>query len=153
MVERPSLVNDIIAKLKSGSNRVGVVGVRTRDIVSIRGMGGLGKTVLAQAVAWVQAEQRHVIWLDFGQNPDCLTLLNILIQELGGAVTYSNESDAQSWLRENTIDKDCFLVLDDVWNIKHASLFDFLSGSCQLLITTRDADVVRSIKDLISLYE
>ncbi|XP_046863829.1 uncharacterized WD repeat-containing protein alr2800-like isoform X2 [Xenia sp. Carnegie-2017] len=152
MVQRPLVVNDIIKKLKSKSNKVGLVGVRRRDILSIRGMGGLGKTVLAQAVAWNQSKQHHVIWLDIGQNPDCLSLLNILIQELGGAVTYSNESDAQSWLRENTIDKDCFLVLDDVWNIKHASLFDCLSESCQLLITTRDADVVRSVKG-IEIYE
>ncbi|XP_046844973.1 uncharacterized protein LOC124438807 isoform X2 [Xenia sp. Carnegie-2017] len=152
MVERPLLVKDIIKKLKSKSNKVGLVGVRRRDVLSIRGMGGLGKTVLAQAVAWVQAEQRHVIWLDIGQNPDCLTLLNILIQELGGTVTYSNESDAQSWLRENTIDKDCLLVLDDVWNIKHASWFDCLSGKCQLLITTRDADVVCGLKG-IEIYE
>ncbi|XP_046844013.1 uncharacterized WD repeat-containing protein alr2800-like isoform X2 [Xenia sp. Carnegie-2017] len=152
MVQRPSVVNDIIKKLKSKSNKVGLVGVRRRDILSIRGMGGLGKTVLAQAVAWNESKQHHVIWLDIGQNPDCLSLLNILIQELGGAATYSNESDAQSWLRENTIDKDCFLILDDVWNMKHASLFDCLSGSCQLLITTRDADVVRGLKG-IEIYE
>ena len=145
MVQRPSVVNDIIKKLKSKRNKVGLLG--------ICGMGGLGKTVLAQAVAWIQAEQRHVIWLDIGQNPDCLSLLNTLINELGGALTYSNEEDAQSWLRENTRDKDCLLVLDDVWKLKHASLFDCLSGRCQLLITTRDADVVCGLKGLISPYE
>ena len=50
------------------------------------------------------------------------------------------------------VNKDCLVVLDDVWSIEHASVFDYLSGKCQLLITTRDADIVRGLKGS-ALYE
>ena len=40
-------------------------------------------------------------------------------------------------------DKDCLVVLDDVWNVDDVAVFDYLSEKCQLLITTRDVNVVR----------
>ena len=40
-------------------------------------------------------------------------------------------------------DKDCLVVLDDVWSVDNVAVFDHLSGKCQLLVTTRDVDVVR----------
>ncbi|XP_028393317.1 apoptotic protease-activating factor 1-like isoform X2 [Dendronephthya gigantea] len=152
MVERPSEVNELLKLLDAGNNSVGVVGVRSGDVIGIRGMGGLGKTVLAQAIAWSAAITRQVVWLDIGQTPDCLALINVLVKALGGTASFSNIEDAQMWLRANTVSKDCLVVLDDVWNVEHASVFDFLSGKCQLLITTRDADVVRGLKSA-ALYE
>jgi hypothetical protein len=52
-----------------------------------------------------------------------------------------------SWLVSNVLqgDKDCLVVLDDVWSVDDAAVFDHLSGKCQLLITTRDANVVRGL--------
>ncbi len=39
-------------------------------------------------------------------------------------------------------DKDCLVVLDDVWNVDDLAVLDHLSGKCQLLITTRDVKIV-----------
>ena len=103
MVDRPSEVNDILTLLKAGNNRVGVVGVRSGDVIGIRGMGGLGKTVLAQAISWRVTVARQVIWLDIGQTPDCLALINTLVKALGGAVSFSDIPGAQAWVRENTV--------------------------------------------------
>ena len=152
MVERPSEVNEIIRLLTEGNSRVGVVrsrGSHSDDVVGIRGMGGLGKTVLALAVAWEASVFRQVIWLDIGETPDCLALINRLIQVLGGNVSFSDVRAAQSWVKSNTHDKDCLVVLDDVWSVNHVAVFDHLSGKCQLLITTRDVNVVRGSRGFV----
>ena len=56
-------------------------------------------------------------------------------------------ADMVSWLVSNVLqsDKDCLVVLDDVWSVDDAAVFDHLSGKCQLLITTRDVNVVRGL--------
>jgi disease resistance protein RPS2 len=46
-------------------------------------------------------------------------------------------------------DKDCLVVLDDVWSVNDVAVFDHLSGKCQLLITTRDAEVVRGSRGFV----
>ena len=102
-MERQTEVNDVLRLLSAGNNLVSVVGVRTGDVIGIRGMGGLGKTVLAQAIAWKVAMTRQVIWLDIGQTPDCLALINILVKALGGAMSFSEISSAQVWIRANTV--------------------------------------------------
>jgi Holliday junction resolvasome RuvABC ATP-dependent DNA helicase subunit len=101
MVERPSEVTEILELLKQG-NKVGVVGRHGGD-VGIRGMGGLGKTVLAQAVAWEVSKSRQVVWLDIGQTPDRLKLINTLVRVLGGDVSFSDIVAAESWLRKYTV--------------------------------------------------
>ena len=44
-------------------------------------------------------------------------------------------------------------MLDDVWSVDDAAAFDCLTGKCQFLITTRDADVVRGLRGSSDLYE
>ncbi|CAB3989556.1 WD repeat [Paramuricea clavata] len=149
MVERPSEVNEILGLLIPSNSKVGVVGNRSSDVFGIRGMGGLGKTVLALAVASAASDSRQVIWLDIGETPDCLALINILIKVIGGAVSFSDIHAAQAWIKANTSDKDCLVVLDDVWSVDDVAVFDHLSGKCQLLITTRDAKVVRGSKGFV----
>ena len=46
-------------------------------------------------------------------------------------------------------DKDCLVVLDDVWNANDVAVFDCLSEKCQLLITTRDVNVVRGSRGVV----
>lgn len=146
MISREPEMNAVLHLLNSGKNKVGVVGVRSRDVVGIRGMGGIGKTVLAQAVAWNMSSSRDVIWLDIGQTPDHLGLVNTLVKALGGSRSFSDLPTAQAWIRDNTVNKDTLVVLDDVWSVDDAYVFDYLEGKCQLLVTTRDADVVRGLK-------
>jgi Holliday junction resolvasome RuvABC ATP-dependent DNA helicase subunit len=111
MVERPSEVTEILELLKQG-NKVGVVGRHGGD-VGIRGMGGLGKTVLAQAVAWEVSKSRQVVWLDIGQTPDRLKLINTLVGVLGGDVSFSDIVAAKSWLQENTVCMVCYVFEND----------------------------------------
>ena len=105
-MKRSSEVNEILRLLTEGKSSVGVVGSRgglSGDVFGIRGMGGLGKTVLALAVAWEASVSRQVIWLDIGETPDCLALINILIKVLGGDVSFSDIHAAQGWIKANTV--------------------------------------------------
>ena len=114
MVERPSEVKEILGLLTEGNSRVGVVGNRrslSGDVVGIRGMGGLGKSTLALAVAWEASVSRQVIWLDIGETPDCLALINRLIQVLGGDVSFSDIRAAQSWIKSNTVCMHLLLLM------------------------------------------
>lgn len=104
MIKRPKKVEEIIHLLKTvEDSRMGDVAGQSISIVGIRGMGGLGKTILALDVAWTVSHTRQVIWLDVGQNPDCLTLVNTLIKTLGGTESFSNINTAQTWLRNNPV--------------------------------------------------
>ena len=104
MVQRPSKVNEVLDLLRTGNNRVGVVGRRSGGVIGIRGMVGVGKTILAQAVGWAAASHsRQVIWLDIGQKPNSLALINTLIKALGGTVSFSDIAAAQDWVEEYTV--------------------------------------------------
>ena len=114
MVKRPSEVKEILGLLREGNSRVGVVGnpgSHSGDVVGIRGMGGLGKSTLALAVAWEASVSRQVIWLDIGETPDFLALINRLIQVLGGDVSFSDIRAAQSWIKSNTVCIHLFLLM------------------------------------------
>ena len=101
----------LVKLLTQRNNRVGAVGRCSGDVIGMRGMGGLGKTVLALAIAWAASRSRQVIWLDISQNPNCLALINILIKALGGTVSFSDIPTAQDWLKENTVFVDFVYVI------------------------------------------
>ena len=106
MLERPSEVNEILRLLMEENSSVCVVGSRgscSGDVFGTRGMGGLGKTTLALAVAWEALKVRQVIWLDIGGSPDHLRLINILVKNLGGDISFSDIRAAQSWVKVNTV--------------------------------------------------
>ncbi|XP_032223290.2 apoptotic protease-activating factor 1 [Nematostella vectensis] len=155
-VDRQSDIEDVKKLLRSGDASVGVVDSRTKSrtsneksqqIVGIRGMGGIGKTVLTQAVCWQIKEQRQVIWLTVGQTPDLLSLLNTLATIVTGKTcSFTDVAMVQNFITESTADRDVLVVLDDVWDVNHAAAFDVLSGTCQLLVNTRNADVIHGLR-------
>jgi Holliday junction resolvasome RuvABC ATP-dependent DNA helicase subunit len=123
MVERRSEVDKVLGLLMEG-NKVGVLESYSGEVIGIRGMGGLGKTVLAQAVALQISKSRQVIWLDVGETPDRSALINILIKVLGGTVSFSDIHAAQAWLKANTV---CLYLMFFVILIKvmlHETIFN-----------------------------
>src|ERR1700692_3602955 len=90
-------------KLLAGGANVGITG--QSSAVGVQGMGGIGKTVLAAAVAHDlegrQAFPDGIYWLTIGQKPDVLALQNQLLRQLTGSKeTVTTEREAKDALRE-----------------------------------------------------
>ena len=117
---------------------------RVLAISAVHGLGGIGKSVLAAALAYDAEVQAHfkdgVLWASLGQQPDVLSLLSGWIQALRDYQFHSLTIEAaSSHLRKLLRDKACLLVIDDAWEAAH--VLPLLAGGsgCRVLITTRQA--------------
>jgi transcriptional regulator with XRE-family HTH domain len=151
-VDRPEQLHDV-KELMVRENPPG-----TLVVSAIYGLGGIGKSVLASALAHhSEIQERYsdgILWATLGQNPDLLPLLSGWIQALGDHQTKPTGLDsASSHLRTLFYDKRALLVVDDVWNPNHADWFRVGGENCCVLVTTRSArlsDVTRYDLDLMT---
>ena len=132
-------------KLLAGGANVGITG--QSSAVGVQGMGGIGKTVLAAALAHDsevrQAFSDGIYWLTIGQKPNLLDLQNQLLRQLTGSKeTLTTEQEAKDALREALEGRSALLVVDDAWTIDHADAFSVTAPPARLLITTRNNEVL-----------
>ncbi|XP_078689363.1 uncharacterized protein LOC144920864 [Branchiostoma floridae x Branchiostoma belcheri] len=123
---------------------------RGQNVVGIWGVGGSGKTVLAAMAAQVltQGDRRQVFWITEDKDNRVLEQLADLFADMTSSfLPYTELSDVISILRHHTRDKDYVIVLDDVTNVDRAKdVIDALTGTCQVLVTSRDAQVFRALQ-------
>jgi hypothetical protein len=114
--------------------------------VGVEGMGGIGKSVLANALARDLEVRRAfpdgVFWVGVGQQPDLVELQRRIAKELGGEALFANWSEGKQKLHDLLAERAALLILDDVWRSADADAFDVLGPRCKLLLTTRDAGLV-----------
>ncbi|MFN6477929.1 NB-ARC domain-containing protein [Nostoc sp. DedQUE07] len=127
---------------------VGITGKSRR--VGVQGMGGIGKTVLATALARDEEVRKAfpdgVFWVTFGQTPQILTWQSYLAQEFGDKqAAFTEIGLAKARLRQLFADKACLLILDDIWCLDDATAFDVLGEHCQMLVTTRNTAIVTGL--------
>jgi Leucine-rich repeat (LRR) protein len=125
----------------------------TVPVISIVGIGGLGKTTLAQ---WVYNDERIAknfeprIWVCVSEEFTVLKLAKKILKSAGGEISENMSMDeVQRCLRSNLKEKKFLIVLDDVWNedpIKWNDLKIFLidgvKGS-KIVVTTRSHNVAK----------
>jgi hypothetical protein len=113
--------------------------------VVVRGLGGLGKSLLAASIARDEEVLEHfedgVLWVTLGQKPTNLQA------DLGGWIDQLDKSRdrysastlklAKSYLQNLLLDKRMLLVVDDVWNAADAEWFRVGGAGCRVLVTTR----------------
>jgi WD40 repeat protein len=124
---------------------------RKLALVALRGMGGLGKTVMAQALCQdpviKDAFPEGIIWIKLGEKPEDADLIEQMreaIRVLGPQPEHFDSlARASNSLRTLLQNKATLLVLDDVWEARHVALFQPNNPRCcRLLLTTRSVDVV-----------
>ncbi|AET01322.1 NB-ARC domain disease resistance protein [Medicago truncatula] len=126
------------------------------SLIAIVGIGGLGKTALAQLVyndGEVQKKFEKKIWVCVSEDFDVKTILkNILESLLNGKVDENlSLENLQNNLRQNLSGRKYFLVLDDIWNESHQKWIELRTylmcgakGS-KILVTTRSKTVARTM--------
>jgi WD40 repeat protein len=117
--------------------------------VGVHGMGGIGKSVLAVAIARDREIRRSypdgIIWLTIGQQPNLVTLQRHVARHLGSKEHFDTEPQGRGVLRQLLAQKAVLLVLDDVWQTCDAQAFDVLGPRGRALVTTRDAGILHTL--------
>ncbi|NET82097.1 MAG: hypothetical protein F6J94_09175 [Moorea sp. SIO1F2] len=119
----------------------------TLVVSAIYGLGGIGKSTLAAAIAHDPQVQTHftdgILWATLGQQPDLLSFLSSWIQALGDHdYKPTNTNAASRHLQTLLFDKATLLVVDDAWNPDHVEPFRIGGAKCRVLVTTREAQIV-----------
>ncbi|XP_054790916.1 putative disease resistance RPP13-like protein 1 isoform X4 [Prosopis cineraria] len=129
------------------------------SVISIVGMGGLGKTTLAQLVyndARMEDQFQLKAWVCISEEFDVVRITKTILSALGCSLTnYEDLNQLQLKLKEKLMGKKFLLVLDDVWNERQSNWealqIPFSCGDLgsKILVTTRSgkvASIVGSIR-------
>ena len=98
--------------------------------VGLHGMGGIGKSVLASALAHDrkvrEAFPDGIVWIGLGALPDLRARMQDAHRALGGDGAMATEHEGKEKLKDLLRDKAVLLVIDDVWRRGDADAFDVL---------------------------
>ena len=126
----------------------GAVGMTGRGL-GLHGQGGIGKTVLAAALARDPEVRRHfpdgVFWVTVGQGADLVDAQHGLLTRLGVEAESRTATEGRDLLRRALAERQCLLVVDDVWSTAAAAAFRLTGPAGRVLYTTRDPGVLRAV--------
>lgn len=119
--------------------------------VALFGLGGIGKSTMATALAHDCQIRQHyhdgVLWVEVGQNPLAISLQAAVGMMLGdNRDNYQDETSATLSLSRTLHAKVALIVLDDVWDHKLVGKFPISGTACRLLITTRSRKLAEYVK-------
>ncbi|MGB9179683.1 MAG: NB-ARC domain-containing protein [Pyrinomonadaceae bacterium] len=146
-IARPDVLSSLSEQLltSAGSGQVGVH-------VALCGPAGSGKSVIATAFARdakvVSAFKGGILWATLGVKPDVREeLKRIHFAVTGDVRSFSNSSvdDICKIIAELLADKNCLVVIDDVWSLDDLKPFLTLGNLCSYLITSRDPSLPTAI--------
>jgi hypothetical protein len=121
------------------------------SVIAIVGMGGIGKTTLAQLVYNNDKVKEHFnleAWVCVSEEFDVFKVTKIILEAVTSSPCYVTDlNQLQLRLKECLIGKKFILVLDDVWNENYvhweelSKPFKFGAQGSRVIITTRNHSV------------
>ncbi|XP_058721433.1 putative disease resistance RPP13-like protein 1 [Vicia villosa] len=139
--EKEKIISFLLLDNGSSSNHA--------PIISIVGLGGMGKTTLAQLVYNEQEIQKSFelkAWVYVSTSFDIFQLTKEILEQFNSAPNGESLEILQRRLEETVTDKKYLLVLDDIWNTNEKSLeqllipFNKCSCGSKIIVTTRSKD-------------
>jgi len=141
--DKETIMNMLLSQRDASHNNIGVV--------AILGMGGLGKTTLAQLVYNDKEVQQHFdlkAWACVSEDFDIMTVTKSLLESVTSRTWESNNLDVLCVeLKKNLREKRFLFVLDDLWNDNYNDWGElvnpFIDGKpgSMVIITTRQRKV------------
>jgi len=128
-------------------DRSGVLTQRAAHTLELSGDSGIGKSVLAAALARDPlvrgAFPDGVFWVAAGEQTDLLAIQLSLLRSLGAAeADVRSSADASSQLRAVLERRRCLIVVDDVCSEEAVAAFDLVGPGARMLYTTRESGVL-----------
>lgn len=147
-IARNDQVRKIKALLLQSTKIVGITGIS--QSIGLQGMGGIGKSIIASTIAYDDdiryAFPDGIIWVALGQEPEIINIQASILEYLDqGNLSPKSAVQGRNYINKFLADKKVLLILDDVWNIKDIQHFDISSPDSRLLITTRNAKVLKGV--------
>ncbi|MFS8002252.1 putative P-loop containing nucleoside triphosphate hydrolase, leucine-rich repeat domain superfamily [Helianthus anomalus] len=148
--DKEALLGKLLGSESSSSQNI--------SVVSIVGMGGIGKTTLAQLLYNGEKVKNHfelMSWVCISDEFDVFKISKAIFQAVGGGnQDFANLNLLQVALAEKLSKKRFMLVLDDVWNENYIEWehlqrpFTVGAHGSKILVTTRKANVASTMKSV-----
>lgn len=121
--------------------------------VGIVGMGGLGKTTIAQKIyhdRQVKVRFQKKVWVSISQTYDELAIMKGILRQLNADDSGTDKGDLLNRILDALSHKTYLIVMDDVWSIDDGwwdrisrGLPKFIEHNSCIIITSRNDDVVK----------
>jgi len=144
------MINIILADIREPT-----LSKSTPQPLVVHGMGGVGKSVLASALARTIDTRRTftdgIFWLEFSNFKNEADLLNNLLENIAtiGSVfnddlrKYTDKNTALVQLTQDLHNKKVLIILDDVWGVTQVEPFlNVMNPHCRVLLTTREQTLI-----------